>query len=367
MEEFRIAAVRSYTATLRREQEWKTALYTKKDVEIAVVEITDENGLSGYGNIPSMLLEGESGESAQVLLHKVLKPIIMSKDMPGVQPLIDEMDIRLPHNLQLKFAIESALMDLRGKQLGVPVYDLIGGLSRREVPVMRIIGLEAPGKAVEKTLKWIESGYKHFKIKVGVDEDRDVAAVKALRDAVGKDIIISADANRSWNPMQAVRVINKLEKAGLDGIEQPVGPRDNIRGLAFVRQHVSIPVMADESVLTPTDAMRLIEAEAMDVACLKLWKVGGFTKARQIATLCQVNGIGCHVGTTPGSMLLEAAQLLFCASTPELVFGAEIGEFDTFTEDPFTGLETKDGCLQLSGKPGLGVEANLADAREFII
>ena len=367
MEDLKIAQVRSYTASLKREQEWKTALYTKKDIEIAVIQITDENGISGYGNVPSMLLEGESGESAQVLLHRVLKPIIMSKDIPGIQPLIDEMDIRLPHNYQLKFAIESALMDLRGKQLNVPVYDLIGGLSRKEVPVMRIIGLEAPEKAAEKTRQWMDKGYKHFKIKVGLDEDRDVAAVKALRDTVGKDYVITADANRSWNPMQAVRIINKLEKVGLDGIEQPVGPRDNIKGLAFVRQHVSVPVMADESVLTPMDAMRLIEAEAMDVACLKLWKVGGFTKAREIATLCHINGIGCHVGTTPGSQLLEAAQLQFCASTPDLIFGAEIGEFDTFTEDPFTGLETKDGCLQLSGKPGLGLDVNLVDAHEFIV
>jgi len=362
--EIRIKEVRSWTATLKRGFVYKTARYTKKDIEIAVIQITDENGVSGYGNVPSMLLEGESGASAQVLLHCVLKPIILRKDIVGIQPLMKEMDLQLPQNLQLKFAIEEALLDLQGKQLGVPVYNLIGGLSRREVPVMRIMGLKGPKETAEDVRAFVEKGYTHIKLKIGVDEDRDVDTIQAVRDAVGKNIIVTADANRSYTPMQAIRVINKMEKFKLDGIEQPVG-RDDIRGMAFVRQHIGTPLMVDEGVLTPVDAMRLIEGNAMDVVCIKLWKVGGIMKAREIASLCRTNSIGCHIGSTPGSQLHEAGQLQFAASIPDLVMGAEIGEFDEFTEDPCSGLEVKNGCLQVTNAPGLGVKVDLSNAREM--
>jgi L-alanine-DL-glutamate epimerase-like enolase superfamily enzyme len=155
-----------------------------------------------------------------------------------------------------------------------------------------------------------------------------------------------------------------MEKFKLDGIEQPVA-REDVRGMAFVRQHIGTPLMVDEGVLTSTDAMRLIEADAMDVVCIKLWKVGGFMKAREIASLCRSNNIGCHIGSTPGSQLLEAGQLQFAASTPDLAMGAEIGEFDEFTEDPASGLEIKGGALQVSDAPGLGVEVDLSKAREL--
>lgn len=364
--EIRISEVRSWTATLKRDFVYQTARYTKKDIEIAVIQLTDDNGVSGYGVVPSMQLEGETGHSAQVLLHRVLKPIILRKDIVGIQPLMKEMDMQLPQNLQLKFAIEEALLDLQGKQLGVPVYNLIGGLSRREVPVMRILGLKSAKETAEEALRWVEKGYKHIKVKIGVDEKRDVEAIKAVREAVGDKIVLTADANRSYTPMQAIRVINKMEKFKLDGIEQPVG-RDDIRGMAFVRQHIGTPLMVDEGVLTPVDAMRLIEANAMDVVCIKLWKVGGFMKAREIASLCRVNGIGCHIGSTPSSQLLEAGQLQFAASIPDLIMGAEIGEFDEFTEDPCSGLEVKNGCLQVSNAPGLGVKVDLSNAREMIL
>jgi L-alanine-DL-glutamate epimerase-like enolase superfamily enzyme len=113
--------------------------------------------------------------------------------------------------------------------------------------------------------------------------------------------------------------------------------------------------------------MRLIEADAMDVVCIKLWKVGGFAKAREIASLCRVNGIGCHIGSTPGSQLLEAGQLQFAASIPDLVMGAEIGEFDEFSEDPCSGLEVKNGCLTVSDEPGLGVKLDLSNAVEMVL
>ena len=362
---FKIKEIRTWKTWLRRAVAWKTARYTKGDIEAAVIQITDENGLSGYGYVPAMLLEGESGPSAQILLNTVLKPIILRPEIAGVQPLIKELDMQLPLNFQLKFAVEEALLDLQGKQKGVPVYDLIGGLSRRDVPVMRILGLKSAKETAEEACSYIAKGYTHLKMKVGADETRDVECMQAVREAVGKDIIIAADANRSYagEVRKAIRIINKLEKFGLDGMEQPVG-RDDYKGMAFVRQRVSCPIFADEGVLTVADAVRYIDAEAMDVVSLKLWKVGGFTKAREIAALCRAHHIPCHIGSTPGSQLLEAGQLQFAASVPDLCMGAEIDMFTSFTEDPASGLEVKNGVLTVTDAPGLGINIDLSKATE---
>ena len=116
--------------------------------------------------------------------------------------------------------------------------------------------------------------------------------------------------------------------------------------------------------LTVADAVRFIEAEAMDVVSMKLWKVGGFTQAREIAVLCRANNIPRHIGSTPGSQLLEAGQVQFAASVSDLCMGAEIDMFDTFTEDPASGLEVKNGALTVTDAPELGIQVDLSKTTE---
>jgi L-alanine-DL-glutamate epimerase-like enolase superfamily enzyme len=262
-QEWKIGEVRTWRTVLRRAVPWKTARYTKGDIEATIVGISDESGVMGYGYVPAMLLEGESAPSAEALLHGVLKPLIKRKDLVGIQPLLMEMDLALAHNLQVKFAVEEALLDLQAKRLHTPVYNLLGGLCRREVPVMRMLGIKTPKETAEEARSMVERGYTHIKLKVGLDEKRDIETMRIVRETVGEAIFISADANRSYTPMQAIRVINQLEKWRLDAIEQPVRA-DDIRGMAFVRQHIHIPLMADEGVLTSADALRFVEAGALE-------------------------------------------------------------------------------------------------------
>jgi L-Ala-D/L-Glu epimerase len=362
-EGLKIAEVRTWRVVLRRAVAWKTARYTKGDIEATVVGISDESGVMGYGYVPAMLLEGESAPSAEALLHGVLKPLIKRKDLVGIQPLLMEMDLALAHNLQVKFAVEEALLDLQAKKLHTPVFNLLGGLCRPEVPVMRMLGIKTPKETAEEARSMVERGYTHIKLKIGLDEKRDVECMRVVRETVGDAIFISADANRSYTPMQAICVINQLEKWRLDAIEQPVRAED-FRGMAFVRQHIHTPLMADEGVLTSADALRFVEMGALDVVSIKLWKVGGFMKAREIASVCNAANISCHIGSTAGSQLMEAGQLHFAASTLNLMGGAEIGEFEGLSDDPASGLVIAQGKIKVPNVPGLGVEIDLSKARE---
>ena len=358
-----IKSIRTWRAVLRRAVAWKTARYTKGDIEATVVGITDNDGMVGYGYMPSMSIVGESAPSSEAVIQTLLAPVVKERKFAGIQPVLRELEQILGSNFQTKFAIEEALWDLMAKKLQTPLVNLIGGACRREVPVMRMLGLKPPQETAAEAKALVDRGYGHVKVKIGLDEQRDVETVRRVRDLIGAEVFLSVDANQAYAPMQAVRVLKQLEDVRLGAVEQPVR-RDDIRGMAFVRQHVAVPIMADEGIETATDALRHIEAGAMDAVSIKLWKMGGLYRARDIASVCSAANVRVHVGSTAGSQLLEAMQLHFCASLPDLFGGAEIGEFESLTNDPASGLVVEHGALQLSNSPGLGVQINHEKLRE---
>lgn len=359
----KIDRVQSWRATLRRETVWKTARYSKGDIEATVVGITDDHGHTGYGYMPAMLVVGESPLTAEALLHGTIAPLLRENKTVGIPDIVKQIDLAVGANPQLKFAVEAALLDLQGKRLGTPLYNLFGGLARREVPVMRMLGLKPPKETAQEAQALVERGYRYVKIKIGLDDKRDIETVERTREALGEDVSISVDANQAYTPMRAIKVLNQLRDFNLIVCEQPVR-QDDVRGMAFVRRHVEVPIMADEGVATAADALRLIEADAVDAVSIKIWKMSGYYKSRDIAALCGAANIGVHVGSTAGSQLMEALQLHFCASLPDLFAGAEIGEFESLTDDPASGLAVENGNLRVADRPGLGIDIDHRKLRE---
>lgn len=359
----RISEVRSWRAVLRRAVAWKTARYSKGDIEAAVVGLTDVAGITGYGYLPAMAIVGETSTSAEALLDELITPILSNREFIGIPPILKEIDFVLGSNFQLKFAIEEALFDLVAKKINTPVVNLLGGQQRAEVPIMRMLGLKPPEETAKEAESLVKEGYRFIKLKIGLDEKRDVETAERVRGAIGNDIFVSVDANQAYTPMQAVRVLEKLSKFYIGMVEQPVR-QDDVNGMAFVRKRCTIPVMADEGIQIPSDALRHVEAGAMDAVSIKLWKMGGYYKSRDIASICASANVGVHIGSTAGSRLMEAMQLHFAASLPELTAGAEIGEFESLTNDPATGFQVNDGMLRLSNVPGLGVELDLGKMQE---
>jgi L-alanine-DL-glutamate epimerase-like enolase superfamily enzyme len=359
----KIASVQSWRATLCRATAWKTARYTKGNIDATVLGISDDHGNTGYGYMPAMLIVGESPATAEALLHTTIAPLLRQGQVDGVQPVMRDIDLAIGGNVQLKFAVEEALLDLQAKRMQTPLFNLFGGLCRREVPVMRMLGLKPPKETAAEAQALVERGYRYVKIKIGLDDKRDIETVKHTRETLGEDIAISVDANQAYTPMQAVKVLNQLRDCNLIVCEQPVR-QDDVRGMAFVRKNVDTPIMADEGVTTATDALRLIEADAMDAVSIKVWKMAGYYKSREIASVCSAANVGVHVGSTAGSQLMEALQLHFCASIPELFAGAEIGEFESLTDDPASGLTVENGTLRVSDRPGLGVDIDMNKLHE---
>jgi len=187
--------------------------------------------------------------------------------------------------------------------------------------------------------------------------------MRAIREAVGPEVSLRADANQGYSPKEAVQFCRLCERygVGLELLEQPVAAHD-LPGMAHVRRSVDTLIEADESCFTPQDALAIIRHEAADVLNIKLGKAGGFTQAKKIAALAEAAGLKCVLGTAFGLGLEIAAKAHLFAALEIVTDAVEFTELSLHGNllkppwDSRFALPLEDGCLPVPDGPGLGVE-----------
>jgi L-alanine-DL-glutamate epimerase-like enolase superfamily enzyme len=267
--------------------------------------------------------------------------------------------------MNARAAIDHALHDAAGKALNLPVYKLLGGLCQPLIPLEWSVGLAAPEKMAEDVQRAMEEyGISVVCLKAGGKGgwERDVRNFIAVRNAVGAGVVIGMDPNEGWTVAEAIRVVHELASYRLDYLEQPV-KRQNIAGMAAIRREMhGIPLMADEGVMTLGDAYALATAEAVDVFCIKLYKMGGLRAAKKIAAVAEAAGIQLNIGGLAVQSQLEAAAAAhFYASTAErhvmpaaeFIFG--LGTLGPDPLVPDTDFVIKNGHVTPPNRPGLGI------------
>jgi len=259
----------------------------------------------------------------------------------------------LPKKNAAQAAIDLALHDLQSKALGVPLYALLGGLVREEVTIIRILALKAPEEMAANARKLVEKGYSFIKVKVGDDPVKDVERVKQVRKAVGDGVHLTVDANQSYDAKTAIDVLKRMHNYGVELCEQPVRA-DDWQGLAAVTRAVDCLVEAHESALTVENVFGLVKDRIVDGIIIKIDQMGGIRNAKIAAALCKMGNISCRIGAT-GSRILAAASMHFVASTENVSYACELGEFSRLSNDPAVGLEVEGDKLRVPASPGIGV------------
>ncbi len=326
------------------------------------------DGVVGYGQIrpisPGHFMPDTVGSMISAIID-IYAPRLIGKDILDFENLMTMFDLALPGNMNARAAIDHALHDAAGKALNLPVYQLLGGLCQPRIPLEWSVGLATPEKmAADVRRAREEFGITVACLKAGGKGgwERDVANFIAVREAVGRDIAIGMDPNEGWTVSETLRVLRHLEPHGLDYLEQPV-KRQNIAGMATIRKEMKgIPLMADEGIMTLADSFALAKAEAVDVFCLKLYKVGGLHAGKKIAAVAEASGIQLNVGGLAVQSQLEAAAgAHFYASCPErlimpaaeFVFG--VGGLGPDPIVPETDFVVVDGHVTVPSRPGLGI------------
>ena len=337
---------------------------------ILLVSVTTRDGVSGVGEgvVPGgPWWGGESVETMQVIVEKYLTPQLVGRrvdDIAGIQQAINDV---VNANLYAKAAVEVALHDAWARSLDVPLHTLLGGVARTSIPVTWALGTESAAEVVDEAQAKLEAGlHTSFKLKMGAqDPADDVARVAEVAQKLAGRASVRVDINARWDLVTSLRWLPRLAEAGVDLVEQPV-PGAEVEWLAEINAALPIPVMADESLRTPSDALRLVKLRAADVFSLKTTKSGGLRYTRAITDIATAAGIPCHAGTSIEGPIGTVASLHLACAMPGVTYGSELFGPLLMAEELLTEpLRYTDGHLHLPDGPGLGVELDPAAVARF--
>ncbi|MEA4863057.1 MAG: dipeptide epimerase [Victivallaceae bacterium] len=332
-----------------------TALRRVEAIEDAVIVMETSEG-RGYGEAPpTRAITGDTLESIDAAFH-VIAPLLLGRKMEDFNDLLRTVADALPGNTSPKAAFEIALYDLRAKQMRMPLHRALGA-SKDRLKTDLTISIGSIDKMTGDAREAVRRGFDHLKVKVGLNAEEDVDRLTAIRDAVGGDAAISVDANQGWTPSEAISAMRALEAAGLvfDYLEQPVRSHD-LEGLAKVSRSIATPVLADEAVFSPRDAINLLEADAASMINIKLMKSAGITSALMIADLAALYGRNCMMGCMLEGPVSVAAGACFAAARYNVTHFDLDGPM-LAAENPVAGGTTFAGAdIILPKTPGLGIE-----------
>lgn len=334
-----------------------------------LVRVYTDEQICGIGEVScTPRWSGEDQATAAHFIHTILGPAICGKDPRDIELLTARMRVELAGNPFTKAALEMALWDILGKAAGLPVYRLLGGPVRDSVPLKWSISGVEPARATEIANWALDQGFKAMKVKVGIDPAEDVARVRAVREAIGPEILLGVDANGAWAPAKAVSMIHRLAEFGIAFAEQPVPP-GNIEWLADVRRQVAVPILADESVYSPQDALAIVKGGAADALSIYIGKAAGIGPARKIAAIAEGAMLGCTVGSNLELGVGSAAMIHFAMATPALTpneFPCDIIGPLYYADEILTEpLALAGGNAIVPDRPGLGIELDEEKVRRY--
>ena len=336
---------------------FKTALRSVSSVEDVIVEIHTDTSAVGYGEAPptGAITGDTTGGIIGALQDHIIKTLV-GRDVDDFEDVMRALNKCIVKNTSAKAAADMALWDLYGQLYHVPVYKLLGG-SRNKIVTDITISVNDPEEMARDAINAIERGYDCLKIKVGVSPELDVARLMAVRKAIGDKACIRIDANTAWTPKQAVKLLNQMQEKGLDieFVEQPVKAHD-FEGLKYVTERSYVPVMADESVFSPEDAVKIMQMGAADLVNIKLMKCGGLYNALKIASAAEVYGVECMVGCMlEAKVSVNAAVHLACAK--QVITKIDLDGPVLCSEDPVQGGAVfNEKEITVSSEPGLGIQ-----------
>jgi muconate cycloisomerase len=381
-----IAAVELHHIALptRREHKW-TGL-TEPIGGYVLVKMTDAAGLAGWGEAPALKdwggefgrYFGESPGTTIEVITRHLAPAVHGCAPGEIAELHARMDRAIKGYPYAKAAVEFAAYDLAGRQCSLPVYRLLGGASRRRIPVTHSIGLIGFEEAEREVAQVAKDGIRTIKIKVGVDPDRDVEMVKRIRDTVGPGIALCVDANMGYRtPGEAIRTFRRMERCDLIYFEQPV---EGIERLAQVARAIDAPVMADESAWNAHDVIQIIEQRAAQIVSIYTTKPGGLYRAMEAAAVARAGGLICNVNGSVETGVGNLANLALAAAAPAVVLScvvpvstpaeSQTGQIagiyyrDDLIAEP---MRFVDGAIELPSGVGMGIDVDEAKVARYRI
>lgn len=357
------------------------------DFDMTLVVITTDTGLQGFGEAKAAV--GSSGVCASIVrcIEKEIKPILLGQDPANITKIWEQIYNGTRDHYALsrgrKFpilgrrgltisalsGIDTALWDLKGKVLGVPIATLLGGACRDKMEAYASGGWAKADAIGEQLLSYTAKGFKGVKMRVGIMDqtvNESIKRVKAARTALGDDIKLMTDAHGTFSVPEAKKFCRGVEDCDLYWFEEPISP-DNRQGTAEVRASTTIPIAAGESEYTAFDVRDLIEVRALDVLQPDSAIIGGITEAMRVAHLAHTYQLELAPHCWGSAFSFMAGVNVAFASPAAVVIEFSSGGNPMMYELVNEKIEAVEGNILAPTAPGLGLSPNWDFVKEYTV
>jgi len=331
-------------------------------LDIAVVEVVTDSGLTGWGEI----LGRSSSVAYAAIVDRLLKPAVVGKRALDIAARWQDMRRPLTGRtggmqVEAIAGVDIALWDIAGKAAGMPLHALLGGIGRERVlAYASSINWGDDARAEAETKACVERGFRSIKVKIGGPPRAAIKRAELVRRVAGDEVELSVDANWAFNIDEAVQVGDALAELGYAWFEEPIKPED-LAGYAALRAKTRVRLAAGESDFTVEQARDLIATRSVGVIQPDVARAGGVTHTRRIADLADVFNVAyCpHVGWS--GAICAAASLHLAAYAPNfhafecMVFDNPLRE-ELLVARAGSFRDLRDGMCDVPRGPGLGVE-----------
>jgi D-galactarolactone cycloisomerase len=332
-----------------------------------LVQVGTDEGITGHGSCSG------NGELIEVIVARVLKPLLIGMDPTEIDRIWDKAYVRGGHKefgtrgvgVVALSGIDVALWDILGKVRGVPLYQLLGGKCRDKVPVYATaLYPEEPSKVAKRARGFAEQGFHGVKIKVGFDLDQDIRIVRAVRAELGKDFIVMTDANQGYTLEVGLDAAAAFADCGVFWLEEPLFVED-IAGHAELRERGKVPIAVGENLNMCYAFENFMVRGAVDYLQPDVARAGGISEIKKIAAMAAEYDVPISFHTWGDGVALTASVHLSAALKNSILM-----ELD-YTYNPLREELLRDsfrllnGCLIPPEKPGLGVELNPEALQRF--
>lgn len=348
----RITDLTARVLRIPRSNRLTTSYGSEENATTILIEIATDEGVTGIGQASvDAPFYGESAEGMIANIRAHIAPALRGMDPMATTACRHAMERALPHHEFSHSGVDMALLDLKGKALDVPMYDLLGGKVRDGLTLMGFVHHDTPEAMARAAVRSVdEHGYRVLKMKIGIDPVEDVARYRAVAEALQGRAIMQVDGNTGYELWQGLWALSEMEAiGGLGCIEQPV---PSTRDMAILARRLKTPIMADEAIYGPPDAIDVIREEAASIALMKMNKHGGPSAVREIGSIFGAANLTLSIAIYYDLIGVAAAHLaaaIPCASWPSPATDLA----DTFVDGSFA----PDGLsLAAPNGPGLGVE-----------
>ena len=317
-------------------------------METVILRLTAGDGTVAIGeSVGARAFHGMDAETIARELREIVLPALDAEEPP--------VSILQRLSPPARCALDVALHDLRGREQGLRIADLLGGPRRSRVAVNALLPLSSEAAMLEVAREAWKRGVGTFKIK-SASLAEDVEALHTLRRVFGPRARLRLDANGAWTPGEAIERIRMIEPLGLEYIEQPVA-RGHLDEMAWVAAGSGIPIAADEDATDPAAIGRIAAARAASIIVVKLPTAGGIGGAMAVLRAAAEKGLGAVVTGMVDTSVGIAAALHVAAAADALAGACGFGTLDLLTRDVVAEpLRIENGAMLLPGGPGLGVQ-----------